>query len=186
MSKVPPLVPACFYARALPRAIAPAVHAALLFLHPAPPSSSRVQTQVGTIESEYRVPTLELLAGDPSTETEVKQHGATFRLDYSQVYWNSRVRVISRRFAALEGPGNIDFAQARGSRRHHPPAPLFSSAPQLEAEHKRLVDSLPAGALVADLMAGIGPFAVPAAQKGCEVKRGHKRSNHTARLSRSL
>lgn len=40
---------------------------------------------------------------------------------------------------------------------------------RLETEHKRLVDSFKAAQVVVDVMAGIGPFAVPAAQKGCKV-----------------
>ncbi len=41
---------------------------------------------------------------------------------------------------------------------------------RLEAEHKRLVDEFRPGQVVVDVMAGIGPFAVPAAQKGCSVR----------------
>jgi hypothetical protein len=41
---------------------------------------------------------------------------------------------------------------------------------RLEAEHKRLVDEFRPGQVVVDVMAGIGPFAVPAAQKGCTVR----------------
>lgn len=40
---------------------------------------------------------------------------------------------------------------------------------RLEQEHKRLVDTFRPGQVVVDMMAGIGPFAVPAAQKGCSV-----------------
>jgi len=40
---------------------------------------------------------------------------------------------------------------------------------RLETEHKRLVDSFKPGEVVLDIMAGIGPFAVPAAQRGCTV-----------------
>ncbi|KAK1287189.1 tRNA (guanine(37)-N1)-methyltransferase 2 [Acorus calamus] len=61
--------------------------------------------------------------------TEVKQYGATFKLDYSLVYWNSR----------------------------------------LEHEHIRLVSQFQAGETVCDMFAGVGPFAIPAAQKGCIV-----------------
>ncbi len=43
------------------------------------------RVQVGTIESEFRVFTMELLAGEPRTETEVVQHGQRFRLDFAQV-----------------------------------------------------------------------------------------------------
>lgn len=122
-------------------------------------------SQVGIIESEFRVPTFEVLAGDPNLEAragvpslallkclsnaydaqhlqesslltprpplpspqcEVKQHGATFRLNFGEVYWNSR----------------------------------------LEQEHNRLVQQLRPGEALCDMMAGIGPFAVPAARRG--------------------
>jgi tRNA G37 N-methylase Trm5 len=43
---------------------------------------------------------------------------------------------------------------------------------RLEQEHKRLVDTFRPGQVVVDMMAGIGPFAVPAAQKGCSVSIG--------------
>ena len=71
----------------------------------------------------------------------VKQHGAIYHLDYSKVYWNSR----------------------------------------LETEHKRLVDTFNNNNIVndgdndnneeviADAMAGIGPFAIPAAIAGATV-----------------
>ncbi|XAR53297.1 tRNA (guanine(37)-N(1))-methyltransferase [Bertholletia excelsa] len=61
--------------------------------------------------------------------TEVKQYGARFKLDYSLVYWNSR----------------------------------------LEHEHIRLISQLKEGETICDMFAGIGPFAIPAAQKGCLV-----------------
>lgn len=40
---------------------------------------------------------------------------------------------------------------------------------RLETEHKRLVDSFSTAHVIADIMAGIGPFAIPAAQRGCKV-----------------
>ncbi|KAI4344056.1 hypothetical protein L6164_011330 [Bauhinia variegata] len=93
------------------------------------PRIKTVVNKVGTITNEFRVPEFETLAGEHDMVTEVKQYGATFRLDYSIVYWNSR----------------------------------------LEHEHKRLVSQFRAGEIVCDMFAGIGPFAVPAAQKGCIV-----------------
>ena len=41
--------------------------------------------QVGNIENEYRVFQMDVVAGQPLLETEVKQHSAKFKLDYSQV-----------------------------------------------------------------------------------------------------
>jgi tRNA (guanine37-N1)-methyltransferase len=40
---------------------------------------------------------------------------------------------------------------------------------RLQTEHKRLVDSFQPGEVVCDVMAGIGPFAVPAGKKGVFV-----------------
>lgn len=85
--------------------------------------------QVGSIENEFRVFDMEILAGEEDLIASVKQGGATFRLDYSKVYWNSR----------------------------------------LSTEHATVCDSLPANAVVWDVFAGIGPFAVPSAMKGCTV-----------------
>lgn len=75
------------------------------------------------------MPKFEVLAGEKDMVTEVKQYGATFKLDCSLVYWNSR----------------------------------------LEHEHLRLVSQFRAGEVICDMFAGIGPFAIPAAQKGCIV-----------------
>ena len=69
-------------------------------------------------------------AGEQNFVTEVNQYGLRFKLDFSKVFWNSR----------------------------------------LEFEHKRLVDKyFQRGQVVLDVMAGIGPFAVPAAKGGCTV-----------------
>jgi tRNA (guanine37-N1)-methyltransferase len=94
------------------------------------PRVETVINKVGAIENEWRVFTMDVLAGKDDTVAEVKQHGARFHLDFRKVYWNSR----------------------------------------LEAEHKRLVEQkFKRGEVIVDAMAGVGPFAVPAGQKGCVV-----------------
>lgn len=40
---------------------------------------------------------------------------------------------------------------------------------RLQTEHKRLIDVFKAGEVVVDLFAGVGPFAIPSAKKGCFV-----------------
>ena len=40
---------------------------------------------------------------------------------------------------------------------------------RLETEHKRLVGQFKSGEIVCDMMAGIGPFALPAGKKGVFV-----------------
>lgn len=47
--------------------------------------NSVLSCQVGNIENEYRVFQMDVVAGQPLLETEVKQHSAKFKLDYSQV-----------------------------------------------------------------------------------------------------
>ncbi|OIW06411.1 hypothetical protein TanjilG_16823 [Lupinus angustifolius] len=93
------------------------------------PRIKTVVNKVGTITNEFRVPEFEVLAGEHDMITEVKQYGVTFKLDFSLVYWNSR----------------------------------------LEHEHSRLVSQFKPGETICDMFAGIGPFAIPAAQKGCIV-----------------
>ncbi|KAM7274953.1 hypothetical protein ACFE04_016819 [Oxalis oulophora] len=93
------------------------------------PRIKTVVNKVGTITNEFRVPQFEVLAGQKDMVTEVKQYGATFKLDYGLVYWNSR----------------------------------------LEHEHTRLVSLFSPGEIICDMFCGIGPFAIPAAQKGCAV-----------------
>ncbi|KAG2488861.1 hypothetical protein HYH03_012656 [Edaphochlamys debaryana] len=93
------------------------------------PHIKTVVNKVGSIENEFRVFQMEVIAGEQRLETEVIQHGSRFKLDFSQVYWNSR----------------------------------------LESEHLRLVGGMERGQVLVDMMAGIGPFAVPAAQRGLTV-----------------
>ncbi|XP_060201711.1 tRNA (guanine(37)-N1)-methyltransferase 2-like, partial [Lycium barbarum] len=93
------------------------------------PQDPAVVNKVGAITNEFCVPKVEILAGKDDMVTEVKQFGATFKLDYSLVYWSSR----------------------------------------LEHEHLRLVSKFQSGETVCVMFAGIGPFAIPAAQKGCAV-----------------
>lgn len=90
------------------------------------PRIRTVVNKLSSLEGPYRTFPMEVLAGDPDTETEVRENGCKFSLDFAKVYWNSR----------------------------------------LETEHRRIVDSLKEGDVLADAFAGIGPFAVPAAKLG--------------------
>ncbi len=68
--------------------------------------------QVGTIESEYRVFAMEVLAGEPSFVTEVKQHAARFQLDFSKVV---RVQGLGWQGAKQHSPRASSLASARWS-----------------------------------------------------------------------
>ena len=80
-------------------------------------------------KSEFRTFSYELLAGIDDLNVEIREEDCTFRFDYSQVYWNSRLNTEHRRLVALFAPGSV----------------------------------------VCDVMAGVGPFALPAAKKGVFV-----------------
>jgi len=51
-----------------------------------------VAAKVGAISSVYRSMDLEVLAGESNFVTEVHQSGFMFKLDFSKVYWNSRLQ----------------------------------------------------------------------------------------------
>ncbi|KAK3818689.1 MAG: Met-10+ like-protein-domain-containing protein [Benniella sp.] len=93
------------------------------------PNLRTVVNKMDSIDTTFRFFKMELLAGEDDMVAEVRESGCKFKLDFSQVYWNSR----------------------------------------LHTEHERLVKMFDATDAVCDVMAGIGPFAMPAAKKGCTV-----------------
>ncbi|KAF9999088.1 tRNA(m(1)G37)methyltransferase [Modicella reniformis] len=93
------------------------------------PNLRTVVNKMDSIDTTFRFFKMELLAGEDDMIAEVKESGCKFKLDFSQVYWNSR----------------------------------------LHTEHERLVKMFNATDAVCDVMAGIGPFAMPASKKGCMV-----------------
>ena len=69
--------------------------------------NSRIRTVVNKVESisnEFRVFPMEVIAGEKSLVTQVKENGATFKLDYGEVYWNSRLEREHRRVVQLIRP----------------------------------------------------------------------------------
>ncbi len=93
------------------------------------PRIRTVVNKTSNIHTEFRTFPMELLAGAPRYDTEVRETGCRLQLNYADVYWNSR----------------------------------------LQMEHGRLVALLARTDVLWDLFAGVGPFAVPAAKRGCSV-----------------
>ncbi|CAG8482574.1 5097_t:CDS:10 [Ambispora leptoticha] len=93
------------------------------------PKIKTVVNKTDIIDTTFRFFNMEILAGINNMIAEVKEGNCRFRLDFSQVYWNSR----------------------------------------LHSEHERLANLFKKGDYICDVFAGIGPFAVPAAKKGCIV-----------------
>lgn len=83
-------------------------------------SIKTVVTKVGTIQNTFRVFSMEVLAddvggkipriaeaGDAALETSVKQHGCTFKMNFGEVYWNSRLEAEHRRLVESFAEGDV-------------------------------------------------------------------------------
>ena len=69
------------------------------------PSLRTVVAPVGHVEGPYRTRRFEVLAGEPSTVTEVREHGLVFRVDLSTVYFSARLSTERQRLLDLVRPG---------------------------------------------------------------------------------
>ena len=124
--------------------------------------------QVGTIESEFRVPSFEVIAGDTCLEARPK-HLCARRSAHSHPPLHrprcvSTVQSSDSTMARCTGtPGwSTSTSGAQGS-----PFCLACASPQ--GNTFRLADLFCPGEVVVDLMAGIGPFAIPAARRRVTV-----------------
>lgn len=72
-------------------------------------------------------------------------------------------------YEVLAGDGNMNVETREGDCIFHFDYSKVYWNSRLNTEHKRLVDMFNAGEVVCDVMAGVGPFAVPAGKKGVFV-----------------
>lgn len=66
-----------------------------------------VLRQVGPIGGEFRTRELEVIAGEPGTETTHREGGCIFKVDLAQVYFSPRLAHERLRVASLVNPGEI-------------------------------------------------------------------------------
>ena len=59
----------------------------------------------GHVEGPYRTRRFAVLAGEPTTVTEVREHGLVFRVDLAEVYFSARLSTERQRLAGLVEPG---------------------------------------------------------------------------------
>lgn len=71
------------------------------------PRARSVVNKLGTLSGAHRTFTLELLAGEADYVTRVVESGATFTVDFANVYWNSRLGPERARLVGLWGPGDM-------------------------------------------------------------------------------
>jgi tRNA (guanine37-N1)-methyltransferase len=116
------------------------------------PHIKTVINKVGNIETEFRTFPIELLAGENNFHVSLKESNAKFQFDFDKVYWNSRLQMEhSRVISLIKGSckkENIDINNKK------------------DKHNSNLV---PRDRIVADMMAGIGPFAVPLAKERVKV-----------------
>ena len=111
-----------------------------------------VVNKVGSIENEFRTFPMETLAGHGGTIVDLKEEGCRFRLDFSQVYWNSRLQFEHRRLVELIA----DVSVLNRSSKHQ--------------QEQRIKKRNQSDIVVADIMCGVGPFAIPlSSQHGINV-----------------
>lgn len=72
-------------------------------------------------------------------------------------------------YEVLAGEDNMDVEVSEGNCTFRFDYSKVYWNSRLQTEHKRLVDSFNPGEVVCDVMAGVGPFAVPAGKKGVFV-----------------
>jgi len=116
-----------------------------------------VVNKTANIATKYRTFPMEILAGDPDMTVEQREHGAIFRFDFSAVYWNSRLQDEHSRLSTLIMKDHWRDFPKPGAGRDRTCAREASEAARQGPP------------VVADLMAGVGPFAVPLAMQGAEV-----------------
>ncbi|RUS70568.1 hypothetical protein EGW08_021667 [Elysia chlorotica] len=65
------------------------------------PSVKTVVNKLNMIDNTYRNFSMELLAGEDNFITQTKEHNCVFELDFSKVYWNSRLSTEHQRITEL-------------------------------------------------------------------------------------
>nr|VZI19055.1 unnamed protein product [Spirometra erinaceieuropaei] len=104
------------------------------------PQVRTVLHKASKIDTDFRTFSVDLMAGEPVYLTTVKENNVSFKLDFSKVYWNSRLGTEHSRIVS-------EVKRAAGDG---------------DASHR-------AQTVVYDVFAGIGPFSIPLARHGCTI-----------------
>ncbi len=147
--------------------------------------------KIGSIQNEFRTFPMEIIADDriikkgsgsdgsgssddkPRLEVEVKEDGCKFKLDFENVYWNSRLQHEHRRIVRLiSGKERLSNLQQR----KHKKQKLNQDQNQQQQQQQQLNQNDPSSMdekdeiIVADACAGIGPFAIPLTSQYDHIK----------------
>lgn len=108
-----------------------------------------VVNKLQNIHNTFRTVEMEIIAGEDNTYTSVREHDCIFDMDYSKVYWNSRLQTEHQRLTYI------------CNTMHKFTNEIFHYKNTLNSKHFNVN--------VLDLFCGIGPFAIPCAKSKCFV-----------------
>ena len=115
-----------------------------------------VVNKVGSIETEFRTFPMEVIAGEDRFEVVVRESNALFHFNFKDVYWNSRLQTEhSRLITMITNQKKLDKSSSSSTSGG-------SSVTAVPGHRANRID-------VADMMAGVGPFAVPLAMSNLTV-----------------
>ena len=66
-----------------------------------------VVNKTDKLNNVFRTPELEIIAGEKTLDTELKEAGVTFKLNFEKVYWNSKLQAERDRLLKLFKPNEI-------------------------------------------------------------------------------
>ena len=117
------------------------------------PKIRTVLTKTSKIETEFRTLPIKVIAGEEDFNTRHLEHGNVFEMDFSKVYWNSRLQEEHKDVVdfIFERYG-VDKTGASSSKKE-------TDAVTKETSQKTLTEKSPFS--VIDSCCGIGPFVVP-------------------------
>ena len=146
-------------------------------------NSPRIRTVVnklGSIDNKYRTFGMEIIAGEDSakegeswSDVLVKEEGCEYRLDFRKVYWNSRLGGEHRRLVKLIRKDAVARAKENDQE-----AGSENNDNSTDETPKTLL-------VVADLMAGIGPFAIPLTARTKESNHANKEGRGDTKKNRN-
>lgn len=124
------------------------------------PGITCVVNKTNTIDSTYRNFQMEVLAGESNMVAKVSSsYQSESAYSVTSVFKDTSVCNLPFILSQVRENGvfyEFDFSHVYWN-------------PRLSTEHERIVSLLQRGATVVDVFAGVGPFAIPAARRGCEV-----------------
>jgi tRNA (guanine37-N1)-methyltransferase len=154
------------------------------------PTIKTIVNKTGLIETKFRTFPMEVIAGYGTSNndtnwsiTTVKEEGSIFKLDFQTVYWNSRLSAEHKRIVNMIRNTNtfelneVSNDQSTSKKRKHDGTndDIIEEAAEQNIQCTNVIDDNII--VVADLMAGVGPFAVPLTSTKHDKQQGRNKKD---------